>query len=246
MSSPVTPRTPSSYLRHLPGLYADDPLHPTEPFWGRFLNIFETVLSGRPDGVVVDAQPVEGIETIIDRVPTYFISDSLAPGGPRAPRAFLNWLAQWVALTLRQDWSEVAQRDLIRRVVSIYPIRGTAQGVEQMLDLYLRASDPPPPGLPPELTVSIVEYVPLEVGVKSTVGVDTWIGGGPPHHFTVRIDFDRVGPRSLELKPPAVMDIVEREKPAHTYYSLEILIPTLQVGVRSTVAVDTVLGNKNT
>jgi hypothetical protein len=32
------------------------------------------------------------------------------------------------------------------------------------------------------------------------------------------------------------------EKPAHTYYTLEVVVPAFQIGVQSTVGVDTLLG----
>jgi phage tail-like protein len=219
------------FERYLPAFYRAD------PFWARLLKPFEKVLSGVGDGVTIDGAAVPGLEEVVDGIHRYFDPDE-------TPRDFLKWLAAWLALSLREDWDEPTQRSLIRSIASLYPIRGTRRGLEAMLDLYLRASDPPPPGLPPEVAVSIVEPVALQIGTHSTVGVDTWVGGGAPHLFTVRVDFDRIGPRSLDLRPRAVVDIVDREKPAHTYYELELLIPTLQVGVRSRVGVDTVLGNK--
>lgn len=230
MSTPVASGD-AGYERYLPAVYRAD------PFWARLLKPFEKVLSGVDDGILVEGSPLQGLEQTVDGIHRHFVPDE-------APRAFLKWLAAWLALSLRDDWDEATQRSLIGSIASLYPARGTRPGLEGMLDLYLRASDPPPPGQPPEVTVSIVPPVALQVGVHSTVGVDTWVGGGAPHYFVVRVDFDRVGPRSLELRPRAVVDIVDREKPAHTYYDLEVLIPTLCVGVRSTVGEDTVVGNK--
>jgi hypothetical protein len=39
-----------------------------------------------------------------------------------------------------------------------------------------------------------------------------------------------------------VTAILDMEKPAHTYYALEVETPTLQLGVHSTISVDTLLG----
>lgn len=218
----------STYERYLPETFR------TDPFYGRFLTSFEKVLSGISDGVLVDGAPVVGIEEQVDRVSQHFVPDL-------APQAFLKWLGAWVALSLRDDWDVATQRMLIRRIASFYPRRGTRGGLEELLNLYLQVGAPPGP---PQVVARIVEPRTLQVGVHSTVGVDTWVGGGAPHHFTVLVDFTVVTPLSLELKPRAVADIVDREKPAHTYYDLQLLIPTIQVGVRSTVGQDTVLGNK--
>lgn len=38
------------------------------------------------------------------------------------------------------------------------------------------------------------------------------------------------------------MNIIDREKPAHTYYDITIEVPTLQVAEHSTVGRDTLLG----
>jgi phage tail-like protein len=216
------------YERYLPELFR------TDPFYGRFLKSFEKILSGVNDGVLIDGQPVVGLEDEIDRVSQHFVPD-------QAPREFLKWLAAWLALSLRDDWDEATQRMLTRRIASFFPRRGTRSGLEELLNLYLQAGAPPGP---PAVIASIVEPVAFQVGVHSTVGMDTWVGGGAPHHFTVLVDFQVVTPSSLELKPRAVADIVDREKPAHTYYDLQLLIPTIRVGVRSTVGMDTVLGNK--
>jgi hypothetical protein len=36
--------------------------------------------------------------------------------------------------------------------------------------------------------------------------------------------------------------IIDREKPAHTYYRLEVVMPFMQIGVHSTLGKDTVVG----
>lgn len=210
------------YEQYLPALFQDD------PFWVRFLKPFERLLS---TGATVDGSAIDGLEQVIDRMHERFVPEL-------APQNFLAWLAGWLALTLREDWDELAQRTLIRRISGLYPGRGTRAGIEAMLALYLAAGSSSPP------SVSVVEALAFQVGVHSTVGVDTWVGGDLPHHFTVRVDFPASNLATFDLRRRAVIDIVEREKPAHTIYDLEVLIPTMQVGVRSTVGVDTVLGNK--
>jgi phage tail-like protein len=213
----------SGYQRYLPAFYHSD------PFWARYLRPFEQIQSS---GATVDGTAVVGLEQIIDRLHQHF-SPKDAPG------PFLPWLAGWVALSLREDWDEDTRRALIKEIASLYPTRGTPAGLEAVLRLYLKASGPAP--LP---KVAIIQPQALQVGVHSTVGRDTWVGGGRPHHFIVQVDFDSVTPSALKLRPGAVIDIVDREKPAHTYYDLQVLIPTMKVKDRSTVGESTVLGNK--
>ena len=49
---------------------------------------------------------------------------------------FLPRLASWVALTLRNDWSEYQQRKLISQMVGIYQKRGLKEGLYTYLDIY--------------------------------------------------------------------------------------------------------------
>ncbi len=422
---------PNEYLKnYLPAIYRDNPI------LDRFLALFEA--------------PLRELEGKITDIPAYFNPDSFVPertpalfDNNEARKEFLGWLAGWVALSLRQDWSETSQRLLIKKIATIYPIRGTKAGVEKLIriyvdpeaeleeddtkqvldtfdnltfddknkdeyvetsinnkskslievknlnsptqvpydrplsttlplpafilndraliprptlqvisrekDLYLKVADgknpdtfkltvtqngapvaefdnltlenaeaeindepkqyirainlksttPAPANRPlasanpialpsplvfydraskPTLQVigfgqglalrveegtisnafkltvimadpfiSIQEQLnTFQIGKHSTVGVDTvFLGGDLTHHFTVRIDFSVWKPDYQAFKQPTVEDIVNLEKPAHTYYTLEVLIPTLQVGVRSTVGTDTVLDNKN-
>jgi len=68
------------------------------------------------------------------------------------------------------------------------------------------------------------------------------VGEGRPYYFQVHMvlpvpDFDL-----LVKKRQALIEIIDREKPAHTYYGLTIEVPTMQVGKHSIVGSDTLLG----
>jgi phage tail-like protein len=115
----MSDRAASSYLQHLPAIFHDD------PFVGRFLLAFETLLSG-PD---VAGQP--GLETLIGRLADYFDPQT-------APEEFLPWLAGWVALSLRADWDTATKRDFIEEVVPLYRLRGTQAGLQRLLEIYTR------------------------------------------------------------------------------------------------------------
>jgi phage tail-like protein len=217
----------SSYLQYLPEIYRDS------DFTGRFLKIFEKILTGidnevAPDQVIpgeVQAyleQP--GIEQTLDMMKDYFDPTVV-------PLEFLDWLAGWVALELPGDWHENTKRELIRRIVPLYSTRGTLQGLEEFLRIYAG------PG------VTINEWLsPFQIGVSSTLGKDTALGSGPPGFFTVKVVLPEPDLEKKIEKEKVVRAIIDREKPAHTYYQLDVIIPTMQIGVHSTIRLDTLLG----
>jgi phage tail-like protein len=153
--------------------------------------------------------------------------------GERAPSEFLEWLSQWVALSLRADVDEEQQRVLIANAVRLYRLRGTKRGLEELVGIYTT------------LGATIEEAGPrLQIGVHSTVGVDTAVDGGPPHYFRVVIRLSTTRPEEIAARRRVVTSIIDAEKPAHTYYTLDIETPILQVGDTSRVGVDTLLGGE--
>ena len=232
------PGQTSRYLDYLPAIYQQDVQDGHANFLGRFLLAFEQVLTG------LGAVEAPGLEEILDGivdpltggmhlvgVQRYFDPGPRLPDHERAPAEFLTWLAGWVALSLRADLDELRQRDFIARAVSLYRLRGTRQGVEEFVRIYTR------------LGVTIHElHTPFQLGVYSTVGVDTILDGGAPHFFRVLIRLSTPDPEQLRQHREVVTAILDMEKPAHTYYQLDIETPTLQLGVHSTVGVDTLLG----
>ncbi|NIM16385.1 MAG: phage tail protein I [Candidatus Aminicenantes bacterium] len=205
----------SSYLDYLPEIYRE-----TE-FTGRFLKIFEKILTGIDDGIVLERP---GIEQLLDNISDYFDAAS-------TPFEFLEWLASWVALELPEDWPEEVKRNLIPEIVQLYKKRGTLEGLEAFLKIYAG------PG------VTINEWLrPFQIGDSSTIGESTALDGGPPDYFKVTVILPEPDVDLKIKKEKAVRAIIDREKPAHTYYDLEVIIPTLQIEVHSTIDVDTLLG----
>jgi phage tail-like protein len=226
----------SAYLEHLPAVLteADE-----RGVLADLLAAFEAVLTGSPEAYVDAAGDVHaaGIEQILDGAPgfagveRYFDPGPEAEPAQRAPDRFLDWLSGWVALTLRADLGPEARRAFIARAVSLYGQRGTKAGLMQMIRAYTSTE------------VEIEEFTPeLQLGVRSTVGVDTTIGGGAPHAFQVIVRLPRVDERQFREQRAIVAAIIDAEKPAHTHYSLEILTPSLRIGVTSTIGVDTLIG----
>jgi phage tail-like protein len=138
----------------------------------------------------------------------------------RTPHEFLDWLAGWVALSLAEDWTEDEQRRFLARAVPLYRLRGTARGLTELLRAYTG-----------DLPVTVYEF------------------DNVPHYFQVELTL------GLSLRDPdfearkqrrqrTAMAIIDQQKPAHTFYAFRFRdVPTMQIGVHSTVGIDTVLGS---
>jgi phage tail-like protein len=228
----------SSYLDHLPAVFREEADGAPAPgFLGRFLLAFEHLLTGVGD-------PEEpGLDEMIDRVPDHF-------DPARAPAGFLDWLAGWVALTLRGDQEagvlgddrEDARaarerrplaRALVADAVPLYRLRGTRRGLEELIRRLTG-------GLSPTIEETSSSF---QVGVSSTIGADTVLGGGVPHYFHVLLRLPHPDPRARSRVEALVRAIVDVEKPAHTWYRLDVLTPAMRIGVYSRIGVDTLLGS---
>ncbi|KYC43644.1 hypothetical protein WA1_00270 [Scytonema hofmannii PCC 7110] len=213
-------RSPSTLLNYLPAIYQ------TDPFIGQFFLAFEKILLGRQDEVTF---PDRGLEEAIANFPTY-----LDPY--KTPESFLSWLASWVALSVRADWPVPIQRDFIANIVQRYRFRGTKANLQELLRMFVR-------GTPEIIETNTAEF---QIGVHSTIGEDTYLRGGSPHFFQVTIVLPeelRNRPQELARQLEIAHAIIELEKPAHTTYELIPIYPgTMQIGVTSTVGIDTLLG----
>jgi phage tail-like protein len=217
---------PSTLLQYLPAIYQRD------PFIGQFLLAFEQILLGRKDANVpfpdvgVDF-PHHGLEETIGNLATYF--DPM-----KTPEDFLPWLADWTAFTLRADLPPEKQRQFIANIIQFYRWRGTKENLRNLLAIFTV-------GVPTIIESSGAEF---QVGVHSTIGVDAYLSGGPPHYFQVTIALNRVSATVLNRQLQIARALIDLEKPAHTFYDLEPVFPTMQINVHSTVGVDTLLGTQ--
>ena len=236
----------STLLNDLPAIFQEGS-EPGQPnFMGRFLLAFEHILLGLGEtsepgleeilgGIV---EPVSG-ETRLAGIQRYFEPGASLENLERTPTEFLQWLASWVALVLPQDWDDLRQRELIANAVQLYRLRGTKRGVEEALRIYTR------PELPPgaDLGIRVDELnILFQIGVHSTVGEDTILDGGAPFFFRVELLLSTPDPTSLKQQREIAKSIIDLQKPAHTNYALDIVTPTFQINVHSTVGVDTLLG----
>lgn len=153
------------------------------------------------EAVLTGADDVEGLEQIIGRV-----ADCLDP--QTAPEEFLPWLAGWVALSLRADWDADTTRGFISEVVPLYRQRGTLAGLQRMLEIYLRP-------LGDEVTRDDVTIF------------DEF--DQPPHFFEVQLTLSDADPTRLRATQEIARAIIDREKPAHTFYALNVAIPTMRL-----------------
>ena len=117
---------------------------------------------------------------------------------------FLPWLSGWVALTLRADWSVDTQRSFLQQIVPLYRDRGTRIGLQQMLTLY--------------------------TGQPVVVDDDF---DQVPHFFQVRLTLRESDPQLLRQIQQIARAIIDQEKPAHTFYGLQVAVPTMRLVSRA-------------
>lgn len=199
----------SRYAALLPSVIAESAVSGGTPLAPRLLALVEPLFAG------VHAR----LDAISD------CSDPL-----KADPEFLPWLASWVSLVLRADWTVDQQRRVLAQIIPLYRKRGTKDGLEQYLKIYAG----------PGVTIRD-ELATFQIGQNSTVGVDAVVGGLPPYFFIVNIAFDTPDPAMLKKKSEAVKAVLEIEKPAHTHYKLEAKGPTFQIGHQSTIGINTLI-----
>lgn len=217
-------------LQYLPAIYQEPGTPEQANYLPVFLEAFDKILFGKKEKDSARAEPgnpnaVESLSEKIARLHELF--DPWA-----APDEFLPWLASWAALSLSPAMNLERKRLLIAKIIPLYRIRGTRKYMEEILRLCL------------EIPSALIEeeIPPLQLGVHSTVGEDMRIDGGAPHFFLVRLmaaDLDAV---RVQAQRQLAYEVVELAKPAHTGYEFQVLSPEMQVGVHSTVGLDTLLG----
>lgn len=217
----ATTAAPSTYLRHLPEIFRSPLPDGSTPFLGEFLKVFEALLAGREDARAIG---VDGIEDLIGRFPE-FIDAALAPVDDAAATAapfrsqFLDYLASWAALSLDQNWDLEKKRQWTRRIMPMYRRRGTRAGLQDYLDTFVGGDvviSEPPGGFT------------LADPASTILGVNTFLAGGSAYYFRVGINyaftspFDLTGWLNVQRGTRAIIDL---EKPAHTYYTLDARTP---------------------
>src|SRR5437763_1472093 len=130
MSEQIRLDTPSSYMQFLPAIMREGESDGKANLLGRFLKIFEKLLSGSDDAVRLEVRSsdgtlqqrdVVGIEQILDNIHDYFdpLFTPLMTGSSQEVSDFLTYLAQWVALSFDEKWEPHARRRLLQRIVPL-------------------------------------------------------------------------------------------------------------------------------
>ncbi len=253
----LDPRTgqTSRLLASLPAIFQErlDDSSSGPVFLGRLLMAFESILLGLPksrSSECADLLQQPGIEEILggavqegtsnvllEGIARYFDPGPDYPADPkktenfnRAPSEFLPWLAGWVSLILREDWTDDHKRKFISKAVPLYRLRGTKAGVTQFVQIYTG-------GPPVEISEQGAEF---QLGVHSRIGVDTILDSGTPFFFRVKLTSS--DPLSFQKQTDMVTALIELQKPAHTSFSLEVETLQFQIGVNSRIGVNTLLG----
>ena len=218
-------------LDYLPAIYHELDERDRPSFLALYLRAFERLLFGGAELKAEDAaeDPADsiprGLEEEIAAIPSLFDPE-------QTPEEFLPWLADWAALSLHPDLSVERRRKLLANIIPLYRIRGTRKYIEELLALCLATY----------VTISDGEVPEMQIQTHSTIGVDTYIEGGAPYFFSVRLIAPKMNDHEKELQAAIANDILAFAKPAHTFYDLAVVSPRMQVGLRSTIGMNTVLG----
>ena len=167
-----------------------------------FLLAFEQILTGVSDSNEVPGSDTQGLEEYIDNIHTYF-----HPGYPsknnqidRKETAPTEFLP-WLATWVALSLRDDWKEETKRRFIS------------QIVPLYRMR------GTKAGLTQILQLYTQEKVNIYEF--------DDPPHYFQVELSLsDRSDLARTEAIARAIID---REKPAHTFYSLQLLFPTMRI-----------------
>mgnify|MGYP001036198068 FL=1 len=235
----------ASWLDYLPAIYRRE--SGDDPFLHRLLALLESAFAER--------------EASIDSLPAHF--DPFAAPDDDPGHSWLDWLADWLAFELDESWTEARRRDTVARLFALYQQRGTVEGLRALIALYV--DDAPVRIVEPAAMAHIWSLSP-----PSALGFQTQVAPAQPqgavtdttaildeshliaadeigaplfedavHHFTVEVERRAAW---TEKTVQRLRDVIEREKPAHTTFSLRIVEPQGRVGVRSQLGVDAFVG----
>jgi phage tail-like protein len=237
----------SRYIKYLPEIFHADSSGNPGGFLGEYLKIIEAFLHGRSDALL-GSEKIASLNDWIAKTPAY-LDPATTPVNHGTPGEvqqsdFLNYLAGWVGLTLDNNWSLEKRRQWLQRIVPLYKTRGTRKCLEEYLKMFVgnNAWVQEPSG---GFVIGDPE--------NSTVGESTYIAGAPAYFFKVNINYGFApAPFSIEEWKNvgrSTRAIVDREKPAHTYYHLRRRAPGIIVGgpvhppgvARATIGIDTLI-----
>ncbi len=184
-----------------------------------------------------------------------------APDDDRAGR-WLDWLAGWQALELDARWAGGHRRRAVRGAFAANGRRGTPGGLRDAIgsaldihasivepataaELWRLGDDHGPLGVQTMLAAAEADGAVL--GRTATLGRSELIEAGEEgtplfadlaHRFCVQV---HAGELAADGARDALVALVDRERPAHTAWSLRVIEPRARVGVQSRLGIDAVV-----
>jgi phage tail-like protein len=245
----------SKLLDYLPAIYHDE----GQPFLNLYLIAFERILLGLDDGVSIPvdspgAKPADSVQPGAGGATPQSLTDRMQQGAERrsleetidlipvlfdpihTPKDFLPWLAGWAALSLRADMEVDAQRRFIASIIQLYRRRGTKDNLIDLLKLFTQ--------VPPVIDEDATPSVDFKKGFSRTDSEKR-----PLHFFKVSLLLTDPDPATVRRKTEIARALIEMEKPAHTFYELETMFPSMRIGnyqenkntYRANLGVDTLI-----
>lgn len=194
-----------SWISYLPEIYRSEDKN---QFFERFLAIYQTLY--------------EDLNETIRQVP-YLIDVDYAD------KEFLEWLAKWLDIAESYIWSEEQLRNLLRRGVELYKLRGTRQAVVEFVKLYTNGGE----------TYVVENFQVKQYKNKKNEQLLERLYGNNPYKFQVIVQEKDV-PTVREYQ--TLMKIIEEAKPAYMELELVVLKPYIFLDNHTYMGMNSVLG----
>ena len=195
----------SSYLRYLPAVYQEDTA--SRDFLERFLSLFETLLWNN--------------EEEITQVARFFDVEA-------TPKAFISWLATWLAANFDESWSEEKKRLFLQRAVALYKKRGTREGLEELIEIYTGNK----PMIIEHFQLGCAENEEIKSVLEKLFGL---------YLFSFCVLLKPTQAKNYGGKLETVKRLIEREKPAHTVAGVMVLQPWMYLDMHTYLGINTYL-----
>jgi phage tail-like protein len=232
---------PIQFREYLPEIFRSDEVNGVS-FLSRFLAQFEALFEELQAEIEGQADTAQG------GIPDLFNPAATPPPEfqhlPNPAIDYLNYLASWIGLPLRNDKPVSFNRDFFAAAVKLADVRGTLAGMDALLRAWTHGDVVQPAPLLTDLTRTnyLVDTI-FQLDVSAQLDFNTVVGEGPPFLFVADLTAD---PTVLSLQQPAGLDTLERaatqlldlEKPAHTYYQLRLRAFPMQLAPPGVTVID--------
>jgi phage tail-like protein len=194
-----------SLLSYLPAVYSFDPK--SRDFLERFLSLFGSFFMN--------------MEEQIEGIAKYFDPETVS-------QEYLRWLASWIAIAVDDNLGEEGLKKLIQAAPMLYPLRGTRQGIESMVEIYTGEK----PLIVEHFQVSDQRQNPELKELVDRLYSDN------PYSFSIMVKRDRVPDEHRYL---VVQKMLDQEKPAFTEAKLVVLQPWIYMDMHTYLGINTYL-----